>query len=355
MAGKTKIEWTEYSWNPIRGCSRITEGCRNCYAEDQAARIIKMDRGRGVPEGEGSYDGLLAKGGQWNGEIKVVPELLDQPVRWTKPRMIFVNSMSDLFHENVPAGIIQRIFAVMAAAPQHTFQILTKRAGRMREILSTKDARWVAQGQALLTQEGVLKPGSYHVTWPLPNVWLGVSVENQDAADERIPQLLETPAAVRWLSMEPLRGPVNLTKAGVVEWDSVGDPTPGTGASFARGLVDWVVLGGESGPDARPMHPEWVKELRDQCVSAEIPFLFKQWGEWVPRSACFHTFEDGKSCGDLDPECKRWPCIRLTYKGQDGRCLESDTDGGSEAYMQRVGKAFAGRRLNGKLHDGYPG
>ncbi len=346
MAGKTKIEWTEYSWNPIRGCSRVTDGCRHCYAEDQAARIIRMDRGRGVPEGQGSYDGLLAKGGQWNGQIKFVPELLDQPIRWTKPRFIFVNSMSDLFHENVPEDVIQRIFAVMAAAPQHTFQVLTKRAERMRDVLQNKDARWIVEGQIKLTQEGVLKPGAYRVTWPLPNVWLGVSVENQIAANERVPKLLETPAAVRWLSMEPLLGPVDLEKI----QESSGDVSSAlygyhTAGSCERvGGIDWVVVGGESGPKARPMHRQWVRDLRDQCTSAGVPYLFKQWGEWTPGEnverqtgvvETAHLFNGEWQLGTQD-------------LASNGGHVEDEPD------LYRIGKQAAGRLLDGVIHDGYP-
>lgn len=354
MANKTGIEWSDYTWNPIRGCSRVTDGCRNCYAEDQAARIQAQDRARGVPDGEGAYDGLVAKGGQWNGQIKVVPELLDQPIRWTKPRKIFVNSMSDLFHENVTEDVIQRIFAVMAASPQHQFQVLTKRAERMRDILQNKDARWIAEGQIALTQEGVLKPGAFHVVWPLPNVWLGVSVEDQATANERIPHLLETPAAVRWLSMEPLLGPVTLGP--VCDFSACGDfgDSRCDNAECSARTIDWVVVGGESGPDARPMHPQWASELRDECLKAGVPFLFKQWGEWAPRSQCIHTLTNGQSAGDMDPQCKRWPCIRLTYAGGNGRDLNQFCDDGDDIYMQKVGRELSGRELYGELHDGYP-
>lgn len=397
MSDKTGIEWTDATWNPIRGCSRVSDGCKHCYAEGQAARIISMDRGRGIPEGEGSYDGLLAKGGQWNGQIKVVHSVMDQPLRWAKPRLIFVNSMSDLFHENVAVEVIDRIFAVMLACAtldnrKHTFQVLTKRPERMREYMLSRTPSehiqaWAKAGDGLVhlkdgdvffseyvyglvshdwDEKGENSSGSEYKPWgytsklfPLPNVWLGVSVENQAAADERIPLLLETPAAVRWLSMEPLLGPVDLlaTPAGDILCRCEGCMNMARSHPDSGGLqrIDWVVVGGESGPKARPMHPEWATQLRDQCTSNGVPFLFKQWGEWVPRSACFHTFEDGKSCGDYDPQCERWPAVvRLTYQGQNGRSLSADTSGGSEAYMQRVGKKFAGRLLKGQLHDGYP-
>ncbi|MDV7211841.1 DUF5131 family protein [Azotobacter beijerinckii] len=339
MSDKTGIEWTDATWNPIRGCSRVSDGCRHCYAEAQAARIISMDRGRGIPEGQGSYDGLLAKGGQWNGQIKVVESAMEQPQRWRKPRRIFVNSMSDLFHENVPEEVIQRIFAVMASAPHHTFQILTKRAERMREVLSSKDARWIAEGQLALTREGILKPGAYHVTWPLPNVWLGVTVENQAAADERIPQLLETPAAVRWLSIEPLLGPVHIENY-LCECpeDDDGAPYPGR--------IDWVVVGGESGPNARPMHPHWATSLRDQCLAAGVPFLFKQWGEWRPPVT-------GESFSTAMGRAQRVPAFIVA---QDGtvHCFKNEATASGGEVLLRVGKHAAGRRLQGELHDAYP-
>jgi len=346
MAGKTKIEWSEYSWNPIRGCSRVTDGCRHCYAEDQAARIIAQDRDRGVPEGQGAYDGLLAKGGQWNGQIKFVPELLDQPVRWTKPRRIFVNSMSDLFHENVAEDVIQRIFAIMAVASQHTFQVLTKRAERMRDVLSGKDLRWILEGVSSLTQEGVIDRGSYELTWPLPNVWLGVSIEDQAAANERIAHLLETPASVRWLSMEPLLGPVDLETiqlpSGEVFNAFYGWHT--AGAYDRVSGVDWVVVGGESGPQARPMHPQWARNLRDQCEASSVPFLFKQWGEWTPG-------ENVEWAEGLAKTARRfgndWLFSTESLSGADGH-VDDEPD------LYWVGKQSAGRRLDGNLYDGYP-
>ena len=188
VASKTDIEWTDFSWNVLRGCSRISEGCRNCYAEVVANRFKEP----GLP-----YEGLITKTGQWNGQVRVIEKLMDQPLRWRKPRRIFVNSMSDIFHENVDDYTIRRIFDVMAQAKQHTFQILTKRVERMHQLLSLWD------------QVGIT--GEHFHGHPLKNVWLGVSAEDQATADERIPLLLQTPAVVRWLSIEPLLGPVDLT------------------------------------------------------------------------------------------------------------------------------------------------
>lgn len=339
MSDKTKIEWTDATWNPIRGCSRVSDGCRHCYAEGQAARIILMDRGRGVAEGDGAYDGLLAKGGQWNGKIKVVVDAMEQPLRWSKPRFIFVTSMSDLFHENVPADVIDRVFAIMALAPQHTFQILTKRPERMIEYMQGLQA--AADDWAPKTVDGVFTPtnvlnirylhrkmgatGFPRVAWPLPNVWIGVSVENQEAADERIPLLLKVPAAVRWLSMEPLLGPVD-----VRAW-------LGTG-------IDWVVAGGESGPQARPMHPQWPREIRDQCAAANVPFLMKQWGEWVNPL-------DGPTEGVNYRRARR---AIVTTDGTAREAAAGEVASIGESLMCRVGKKQTGRLIDGVMHDTYP-
>lgn len=371
MGDKTKIEWTDASWNPLRGCSRLSEGCRHCYAEKQAARIIAMDRGRGVPDGSGSYDGLLAAGGQWSGVIRVVEDALDIPLRWRKPRRIFVNSMSDLFHENVPDEVIDKVFAVMTLAHWHTFQVLTKRPERMRAYLTDHAAGgrhiWDA-GREIAMPRGQHKPGT---GWPLQNVWLGVSVENQQAADERIPLLLSTPAAVRWISAEPLLGPVNLnlarclngcgwiTPAKVNSDKDLGCPkckalvtrcsSSARYSIIEKRQIDWVVVGGESGPHARPMHPDWARSLRDQCAAAGVPLLFKQWGEWVPMVGAV----DGWSLGD-DPEQSRfdhrdWNGDRWSEPYRPQWCDELDDD-----TVSRIGKKKAGRLLDGVQHDGYP-
>lgn len=340
MSDKTKIEWTDATWNPVRGCSRVSDGCRNCYAEGQAARIILMDRGRGIAEGGGSYDGLLAKGGQWNGKIRVVIDALEQPLRWKKPRFIFVTSMSDLFHESVPSGVIDRVFAIMALAPQHTFQILTKRPERMIEYM--KGLQTSADEWAPKTKYGVFTPanvlnfrylhskmgasGFPHAAWPLPNVWIGVSVENQETADERIPLLLKTPAAVRWLSMEPLLGKVDLKG-----WLSDG--------------IDWVVAGGESGPQARPMHPQWPRDIRDQCAAANVPFLMKQWGEWV-------TPEDAPAEGLIFNSATRQAIV--APDGAPRVVVQGDAPATGERLMSRLGKRQTGRLIDGALHDNYP-
>lgn len=231
MAQKSSIEWTDATWNPIRGCTRVSEGCRHCYAERMAARFS----GPGQP-----YNGLatFSKGGaRWTGVVRVVPEILDLPLRWQKPRTVFVNSMSDLFHEQIGDGDIGRVFGVMNSASHHLFQVLTKRSARLAKISST-------------------------LVWS-PNIWLGVSVENADHLD-RIGHLRQTGAAIKFLSREPLLGPLpnlNLTD------------------------IDWVIVGGESGPGARPMAVEWVRDIQDQCADANVPFFFKQWGGVNRRKA----------------------------------------------------------------------
>lgn len=335
----SKIEWTNNTWNPLRGCSRVSEGCRNCYAEQVAGRFS----GEGQP-----YEGLItktAKGATWNGQIKLVPEKLEEPLRWTKAGKIFVNSMSDLFHENVPDEYIDQVFAVMALAPRHTFQVLTKRPERMRAYLEM-DNRAEAIGWAetdIYEARGRLPIGAYHGPThrklPLSNVWLGVSVENQESADERIPLLLQTPSAVRWISAEPLLGPIDISA-----WI---DPDYFTGCADdgIKGL-HWVVVGGESGRNARPMHPDWARSLRDQCEDANVPFLFKQWGEYVSVYDRQKDGPDWRRCGEVaaSNEPGRW----LNVAGGHG------FHGDSVHFVKKIGKKTAGRVLDGRTWDEYP-
>lgn len=372
MADKTGIEWADATWNPIRGCSRVSEACRYCYAEDQAARIIKSDRERGVPEGTGAYDGLLAKGGQWNGKIRVVPELFTQPLRWNKPRRIFVNSMSDLFHEGVPESVIDTIFAVMALATKHEFQVLTKRPERMRAYLATPGREGLVKGAAWEMLGHLPKQDSsgMKAPWPLPNVWIGVSVEDQASANERIPQLLKTPAAVRWLSMEPLLGAIDLER---IEEPS-GDTFNATYGWHERGTadrvrgIDWVVVGGESGPEARPMHPDWASALRDQCARGGVPFLFKQWGEWIPICEMSEAQmakvyksrvkadspEDQAALDELHGRKCTVDHGVLQVSGEMLSPVAADAYQPGAMTVYKVGKHAAGRLLGGAQHDGYP-
>jgi protein gp37 len=277
VGDKTGISWTDATWNPVRGCSRVSEGCRNCYAERVAARFS----GPGQPyEYEADRE---RKGSKWTGVVRLIPERLADPLRWKKPRRIFVNSMSDLFHEKLTNEEIAAVFGVMAAAPQHTFQVLTKRARRMREwfewVVGLECDPWTECHAAALaldvddtihTRSG--SDGKRNV-WPLRNVWLGVSVENQEAADERIPELLRTPAAVRFLSCEPLIGPVDLRMGGA--------SMPEYAPHRPLPSLNWVIAGCESGPGARECKVEWLRSLRDQCAAAGVPYFLKQAEESV--------------------------------------------------------------------------
>ena len=249
----TAIEWADRVWNPTVGCMKVSAGCENCYAIRSAYRASAM--------GWSAYDGLTRKlpdgSLNWTGEVRRLPERLAAPFQWKKPARIFVDSMSDLFHDDVPDEFIEQVFGVMAQSPWHTYQVLTKRPARMVEVVTDLYERiWDDPDKA---------PGS-----SLANVWLGVSVEDQRAADERIPLLLQTPAAVRFLSCEPLLGPVDLER-----W--IRRITHRVPEGMNDG-VDWVIAGGESGPKVRQCDPDWARSLRDQCQSAGVAFFFKQWG-----------------------------------------------------------------------------
>lgn len=298
MGENSKIEWTDATWNPVRGCSRVSEGCRNCYAESVAYRFS----GPGQP-----YEGLVRIGAdgksrrEWNGTIGFVQEHLSDPLKWKSPRRIFVNSMSDLYHPNVPDRWRDPIYAVMSQTPQHTYQILTKRPDRRRLYLSEEFL------ESRVDDAGVHSFGWCHSNaegrFPLSNVWEGVSVENKNSKG-RIDMLRDTPAALRFLSLEPL-----LEDLG--ELDLSG--------------MDWVIVGGESGPGARPMHLDWARSIRDQCVAAGVPFFFKQWGEYC----------------DTD----QMPAD--TYQRVDAS--------GEDPGIVRVGKKAAGALLDGREWREFPG
>lgn len=324
----TKIEWTDETWNPVRGCTIVSEGCKNCYAMKFAHRFS----GEGKP-----YEGLTRQtstGPKWTGRVNLIWHELDKPRGWKKPRRVFVCSMSDLFHFEVPDEYIRDVLYTIAECPQHTFQILTKRPHRAAEFFK----EWESL-----------------ISMPIQNLWIGTSIEDQKTANERIPHLLEIPAAVRFLSCEPLLGPVEINftdrviqcvncekehlisarterKNGV--WrtnhcpecyhDSYFKPENG----FTK--INWVIAGGESGPGARPMHPDWVRSLRDQCQEAEVPFFFKQWGEWLPLD---HLGED------------------LYWHSKESREVGY---GYTSNTMFRVGKKHSGNFLDGKQHLEFP-
>ncbi|MDD5549594.1 MAG: phage Gp37/Gp68 family protein [Sulfurovaceae bacterium] len=259
---KSKIEWTEATWNPVSGCDKISDGCKNCYAEKMAKRLQAM--------GTRGYENGFA--------VTLHPDRLDEPTKRKKPTMYFVCSMGDLFHDDVPFEFIDDIFATMIHNSHHTFQILTKRPERMKQYFERP-------------KELIEEYFPNGVTLPAPNIWLGVTAENQEQADIRIPLLLDTPAHKRFVSIEPMIGKIDLKciindYAGIrtqinslTEHKSIGN------ADFLNIIdcqkIDWVICGGETGVNARPMHPHWVRSLRDQCQDTKTPFFFKQWGEWA--------------------------------------------------------------------------
>lgn len=270
----SKIEWTEKTWNPTIGCSKASEGCKNCYAIKEA--WIRM--GNPNPKIQAKFAGTVYKteGGalNWTGDINFGQDALTLPLRTKKPALWFVNSMSDLFHPNMPEEYIDEVYAVMALCRQHTFQVLTKHPDRMVEyfmgdwegrVANKLTTVYQAKNTELffLAREAREELESIPFGYYLPNVWHGVSVENQKWADIRIPLLLQVPSAVRFLSCEPLLGNIDLPVSIINH-------------------IHWIIVGGESGLDARPMHPTWAQHLREQCTKAEIPFFFKQWGDWMP-------------------------------------------------------------------------
>lgn len=324
----SKIEWTEKTWNPIVGCSIVSPGCTNCYAMRMAARIEKIAL-------SSHYDGLTqpSKAGPvWTGKLaRANDHIFTEPLRRRKPTIWFVNSMGDLFHESIPDPWIDDVFRTISKAQHHTYQILTKRADRMRGYMQL--ANWRNLGFA---------------AWPPRCVWLGVSAERQEEADERIPHLLNTPAAVRFVSCEPLLGSIDLvtggevTEVGYINWlrgfDGSDPVIPG---------LDWIIVGGESGPGARPMHPQWARDIRDQCKAAGVPFFFKQFGAWLPIIDRDHDDPDWRADWGLkerQPETYRI-CNLAGGMGFHGERVH---------LMKRVGKARAGRTLDGVIHHAMP-
>lgn len=330
---KSKIEWTDRVWNPVTGCDKVSQGCKNCYAETLAIRFW---------------------GNRKFTDVKVHDDRIMQPMTWKKPSRVFVNSMSDLFHEDVSFEFIEAIFSVMSDIDRHTYQILTKRPQRMLEFF-----HW--------------KKNKFGIEWrPSNNVWLGVSCEDQETANERIPLLLKAPAAIHFLSCEPLLGPIDITNKGLnngysfptklvhsngkiigTEWTDPGDDFIG---------VDWVIVGGESGHAARPMHPEWVREIRDQCKKANTAFFFKQWGEyyttWNYMTTGQPTFKMFQDKDQWINKGNTWVNKGDALIGIDGTRVKNGGDFDKCKYpvaiMQKVGKSKAGRELDGKTYDEYP-
>lgn len=319
MSDKSKIEWTDSTWNPVTGCSKVSQGCKHCYAERDWTRL--------------SANSKTVYFGRKFTEVMRHPERLAQPLKWKKPRRIFVNSMSDLFHEDVPFEFIASVFSVMSVTTRHTYQVLTKRPERMLEFFKWAmqwqdiDGKWyTVKSDDFVAGDRISDHWPKHINWencgydncgpafPYRNVWLGVSVEDQETADARIPLLLQTPAAVRWISAEPLLGEIQLGRLQKQKGGQYRNALTGEVHGFYTDYkdcqkLDWVVAGGESGPRARPSSPDWFRSLRDQCQSASVPFHFKQWGEYTP--------------------------------------LKDDT-------LYRTTKKKAGRVLDGCTHDEYP-
>lgn len=339
MGDTTSIEWTDATWNPTTGCTKVSPGCDNCYAETLAERF------RGTP---GHYY-------EHGFDVALRPDKLDVPLRWKRPRRIFTNSMSDLFHADIPDDYIARVFAVMACAPRHTFQVLTKRHARMRSLLTSGRFAERVEGHVrdmLPWSMAPLPPDDHAAAWEhlagrtystdpmpaLPGVWLGVSVEDQRWADVRVPALLATPAAVRFLSCEPLLGPVSFRWA---TWASLHD------AGHLDGLlgIDWVIAGGESGRGARPMHPGWARTLRDQCQTAGVAYLFKQWGAWAPTDTK-PVARDPATCAVQSSG------VTALTPGNPFDPVERGHPGWE--FMRRGGKHTTGRVLDGRTWDEYP-
>jgi len=319
MSDKTGIEWTDATWNPIVGCSVVSPGCTNCYAMKMARRLEIISRKNSALS---HYIGTTQDskvGAVWTGKVALAPDkLFLKPLSWKQPRRIFVNSMGDLFHESIPDEWIERVFEVMRYAKHHTFQVLTKRAERMRA--------WVTRADP-------------DIPWPLPNVWFGVSIEDQKRADERIPDLLMTPAAVRFVSCEPLLGPIDIDCSDV-DWMKYPE---GNGIVGARLKIDWVICGGESGPRARPMHPQWVRDLRDQCELAKVPLFFKQWGAWEPR---YYLTPPDAAGGSTQ--------LLKVQQSKNEIILHASEPKQFPVNMVRVGKKAAGAELDGETHREFP-
>jgi protein gp37 len=271
--GASKIEWTEATWNPVTGCTKVSPGCAHCYAE----ALTKRYAGRpGWPE---TFEPWLPG----NDTVRLHPDRLDEPLRWKTPRMVFVNSMSDLFHESVPVEFVVSVWAAMALTPQHTYQVLTKRPDLMDEFVNDRAIEhWWRSAAAVVARSEAERERVLREEGPLPNVWLGVSAENQHWAQKRIPALLRLPAAVRFVSAEPLLGPLNLRE-------------------YSGGL-DWVIVGGESGPKHRRFDPDWARQIVADCRKAGVACFVKQLGGARP----------GNRIEDLpeDLRVREWPVVK---------------------------------------------
>ncbi len=388
MGAKTGIEWTDATWTPFRArniatgkigwhCEHVTEGCRNCYAERLNLRL-----GTQLP---------FKPGHRANIEIYVDPVMLTAPLRWRKPRRVFPWSMSDLFADFVPDDVIDQAFAVMAITPQHTYQALTKRPERAHQYITTpgRAEQIFAGAEAAFGRQwhDYRLAAAQPENWPLPNLWLGTSIHDQGSANSFVPPLLATPASKHFLSGEPLLGEVDLSMAwhgesaldsecwGECNWCRNGSMFPplhncqnGKQSEVAwrkgRSGLDWVIIGGESGPQARPMHPDWVRSLRDQCVEAGVSFFFKQWGEWLVGEPKDQKHEDNP-CGlplgyadghefDVVSDGHDIMLCSAQDESHGPSHIWRDFYGWQRHLIRRVGKKRAGRLLDGREWNELP-
>lgn len=472
MSTKTKIEWADKTWSPIIGCDKVSPGCDRCYAIT-TAHIRKSNPNPVIAEAFAGTTKRENDATDWTGKVNLLDERLLQPLGWRKPVRVFVNSMSDLFHKDVPSNYIAQIFAVMALTPRHTYQVLTKRHARMQHLLNHPSFHlqvlaWTARLQDAQHPMPPWNPAARTLkSWPLPNVWLGVSVENQKWTDIRIPALVDTPAAVRFISAEPLLGPVDLSKwvppvspvasadaptawadwtwpdwvpqpvrvqvegfwdekwgrgpqAWIANMHEQGAPAFGATVRMDDGFgsnpqqvtgrfvhawnnigrlvlddgsflytsfgtktrrqqqpINWVIVGGESGNGARAMHPNWARNLRDQCVNAAVPFLFKQHGEWGPAPFIVRVCDPQVGWTGTDEElveAKRDSEARGATHVHTGNWQDKDGErsywlheighkpwsrerqglSDHEAPIRRWGKKTAGRELDGLTWDQFP-
>ncbi|MCP4897593.1 MAG: phage Gp37/Gp68 family protein [bacterium] len=338
----TGIEYLDETWNVVTGCTEVSEGCRNCWARNRAASLAVNPKTRDRYEGVAEFDAKRRP--RWL-SVKCHPDRLDDPSHWRKPRIIGVSFMGEMFHPEVPEAFIADVFDIVEACPQHQFLFLTKQAGRMHRVLMNPRAQTMPLHFSEKTGE------------PLPNAWLGVTVENQKAAEERMLFLLDTPAAVHWVSYEPALGPVDFTSISIIEADSIGSMSPAVSLDALRGHVrgpddmiaklDLVIAGGESGHYARPMHPRWARDSRDQCQAAGTCFYFKQHGEWIEVDDSAH----GRAWNRYLRSGPEFP--NTGYFDDAGRfwALRSPRDA---IRMLKVGKKQASRMLDGRIWDQLP-
>lgn len=370
MSDKTRIEWTSAvladgsvsqgaTWNPVTGCEKVSQGCKECYAKYKVWPRLQAN-----PLAKAFY-------GRAFEDVRCHPERLLEPLQWHRPRLIFVNSLSDLFHPAIPFEFTATIVGIMAAASHHIFQILTKRPERAqaffhwldnhpdRKLFDCAALQAKFPGDAwqpylladIASRNGVdnakVPKGMVNIkgNWPLENVWIGVSVEDQESANIRIPLLLTLPNAMPWVSAEPLLDSVDLNH---LQLSHDGDEAEWLDALAADG-VKWVVAGGESGPRARPMHPNWPRQIRDQCEASGVPFFFKQWGEWKPK--CQMT--EGEYAGLFLPPSGQKQADQPTCRVQQ-QAIPAGAKNDTMRDVYKVGKRTAGRALDGRVWDEFP-